>query len=122
MVAMMTNEPDSPAITQRFGEADEILYSAMSLWETARAVATKRDVSISLAIEETESFIDDFGLRLVTIGADEARAAVDAHRRYGKSIHSANLNMGDCFAYACAKTNNAMLLYKGNDFAQTDLA
>ena len=122
MVAMMTDEPDGPDIAERFGAADEVLYSAMSLWETVRAVATKRRVPVSLAQTEAESFVRDFGLRPVTIGEVEARAAIGAHERYGKGRHPANLNMGDCFAYACAKANNAQLLYKGNDFAQTDLA
>ena len=48
--------------------------------------------------------------------------ALDAFQRFGKGHHPASLNMGDCFAYACAKTNSARLLYKGNDFANTDLA
>ena len=48
--------------------------------------------------------------------------AVSAHARYGKGHHDARLNMGDCFAYACARTNNARLLYKGDDFSRTDLA
>ncbi|MEN2785286.1 type II toxin-antitoxin system VapC family toxin [Sphingomonas qilianensis] len=122
MVAMMTDEPDGFDIAQRFGAADEVLYSAMSLWETVRAVARKRRVPISLAQTEAECFVKEFSLRVVTIGDAEARAAIGAHERYGKGMHRANLKMGDCFAYACAKTNNAQLLYKGTDFAQTDLA
>ncbi len=50
------------------------------------------------------------------------RAAVDAYADFGKGRHLAALNMGDCFAYACAKANGAKLLYKGNDFTHTDLA
>ena len=49
-------------------------------------------------------------------------AAIDAHDRFGKGRHPARLNMGDCFAYACARTNNAPLLFKGEDFALTDVA
>jgi len=48
--------------------------------------------------------------------------ALDAYARYGKGRHRAALNMGDCFAYACAKANRAKLLYKGDDFVHTDLA
>lgn len=63
------------------------------------------------------------GLRLVPIGQAELVAALDAYQTYGRnSGHAAKLNMGDCFAYACTKTNNATLLYKGDDFAKTDLA
>jgi ribonuclease VapC len=45
-----------------------------------------------------------------------------AFERYGKGRHPAALNMGDCFSYACAKAYRVPLLYKGNDFPQTDLA
>lgn len=48
--------------------------------------------------------------------------ATAAYDRYGKGRHPARLNMGDCFAYACAKTHDARLLYKGDDFSKTDLA
>jgi len=49
--------------------------------------------------------------------------SVDAHRRYGKSQgHPAQLNMGDCFAYAVAISHRTTLLYKGDDFSKTDLA
>ena len=123
MVAMMIGEPGSPAIEERFGTADEILCSALSLWESARAVARKRTVPIPLASSEIDAFVTDFAIRLVPIGAVESRAAVDAYHRYGKGTgHPARLNMGDCFSYACAKTNVATLLYKGDDFLHTDLA
>ena len=123
MVAMMTGEPGSAVIEERFGAADEVLCSALSLWEAARAVARKRTIPISFAYSEIETFVTHFAMRLVPIGALESHAAVDAHNRYGKgSGHPAKLNMGDCFAYACAKANDAKLLYTGNDFANTDMA
>lgn len=123
MVAMMTAEPGSAAIEERFGAADHVLCSPLSLWEAARAIARKRTVPIALAFSEVEGFVADFAIRLVPIAAAEGRAAIDAHHRYGKGTgHPARLNMGDCFAYACAKANDAALLYKGNDFAHTDLA
>uniref|UniRef100_B0T062 PIN domain-containing protein n=1 Tax=Caulobacter sp. (strain K31) TaxID=366602 RepID=B0T062_CAUSK len=59
--------------------------------------------------------------QIVTIGAPEQAAAIDAHARFGKGVHTAKLNMGDCFAYACARTNGVPLLYKGDDFALTDI-
>ena len=46
----------------------------------------------------------------------------DAYAQFGRGRHPAALNMGDCFAYACAKSNQARLLYTGEDFAKTDLA
>ena len=122
MVAIMTGEPEAFSLEKRYGQAEAVLCSAMSIWETVRAVARKRKVGVAVVHAEVETFIVDFALRLVPIGESEIREAIMAHERYGKGNHPAKLNMGDCFTYACAKTNGAELLYKGNDFAQTDLA
>ena len=61
-------------------------------------------------------------MRLVPVGEAELRLALDAYVQYGKGRHKAALNMGDCFAYACAKSHGARLLYIGGDFTYTDLA
>ncbi|MEY4779870.1 MAG: hypothetical protein RLZZ607_1183, partial [Pseudomonadota bacterium] len=59
----------------------------------------------------------------VTITAAIGDAAIVTAQTYGRAVgHAADLNFGDCFAYACAKSRDAPLLYKGNDFSQTDLA
>lgn len=60
-------------------------------------------------------------ITIIEIGAREATMAVNAFARFGKGLHPAKLNMGDCFAYACAKTHGVPLLYKGDDFALTDI-
>ena len=123
MIAIMTNEPDALELEQRFGAGHERLCSALSLWETVRAVARRRKVPVFAAHAEVDSFVAGFTMRAVSIGPAEARLAVLAHERYGKGTgHPARLNMGDCFAYACAKANDARLLYKGDDFVHTDLA
>lgn len=123
MVAITTNEPGAFALEARFGADEQRLYSAITLWEAARAVARKRTVTLAEASAELQAFLSDFACRLVPIGAPEAEAAIVAQDRYGKGTRDpAGLNMGDCFAYACAKTNNARLLYKGDDFTHTDLA
>lgn len=67
-------------------------------------------------------FAQTYDIGLAAIGADEARLAIDAMARFGKGRHPAQLNMGDCFAYVCARTKNARLLHKGDDFSKTDLA
>ncbi|GAA0672029.1 uncharacterized protein with PIN domain [Sphingomonas insulae] len=69
-----------------------------------------------------DGFVQTAGLRMVPIGRTKRRRAVDAHARSGKGYHPARLNLGDCFAYACARTHHARLLYQGDDFSQTDLA
>jgi ribonuclease VapC len=122
-VAIIIKEADAFELEKVFGAAPRRYYSAMSLWEAARAISRLRDVPVTVAALEVRRFIVDFDMMPVPIGEDEARLAVEAHARYGKGTgHPARLNMGDCFAYACAKTNDARLLYKGDDFSQTDLA
>ena len=59
--------------------------------------------------------------QVLPIGEAEQIAALEAHARFGKGVHPAKLNMGDCFAYACARVHGAPLLYKGEDFALTDI-
>jgi ribonuclease VapC len=60
--------------------------------------------------------------QIIQISASIGREALTASRLYGRNRHPADLNFGDCFAYACAKAYRIPLLYKGDDFAQTDLA
>lgn len=64
-----------------------------------------------------EATIDE----VVPVDLDQARAAISAWRRFGKSRHPASLNFGDCFAYAVARMSDLPLLYKGDDFSQTDV-
>ena len=59
---------------------------------------------------------------MVAVDRDQAEAAQAASRRFGKRRHKAALNYGDCCAYALAKTRQLPLLFRGNDFAQTDIA
>jgi len=56
------------------------------------------------------------------LDAEQAALAADAFLRFGKGRHPARLNLGDCFSYALAKSMNAPLLYKGDDFSRTDIA
>ncbi len=70
-----------------------------------------------------DAFVEDLGAQEVAITSEIGRRAIDASAAYGKSVgHVADLNFGDCFAYACAKALDVALLYKGDDFAHTDLA
>lgn len=61
------------------------------------------------------------GIEIVEVDDDLAETAIAAYLRYGKGRHPAKLNFGDCFSYALAKKLNVPLLFKGNDFAQTDI-
>jgi len=68
MVAIMTGEPEAFSLEKRYGQAEAVLCSAMSIWETVRAVARKRKVGVAVVHAEVETFIVDFALRLVPIG------------------------------------------------------
>ena len=70
---------------------------------------------------EVDGLIEDIGIEIVPFDRAQAMVARDAFRRYGKGRHGAALNFGDCFIYALAKTLGAPLLFKGNDFALTDI-
>jgi ribonuclease VapC len=79
----------------------------------------------SLSGEEARRTVGEFlrtaNVRVVSIGEREAEIALRAFERFGKRRHPAGLNMGDCFAYACAKAHDAPLLFIGDDFSLTDV-
>ncbi len=121
LVAMIAGEPDGEALMVRLMADPDPLWSAMTEWETVLALCRSYRYPIERARQEVRDTATAAALRRVDIGNDESQVALDAYARYGKGRHDAKLNMGDCFAYACARTNDATLLYKGDDFARTDL-
>lgn len=92
--------------------------SSVSLVEASIVVHARQgpdaERDLGLLVEAT---IDD----LVPVDLDQARAAISAWRRFGKGRHPASLNFGGCFAYAVAGMSDLPLLYKGDDFSQTDV-
>lgn len=122
IVAIVDGEPEADELADAIEEHSDRCYCAVGAWEAAQAIARLRQMGITDSANVIASFIHEAGLRLVPIGENEAREAIVAASRYGRGRHPAQLNMGDCFAYACAKTNEARLLYKGDDFSTTDLA
>ncbi len=68
-----------------------------------------------------EILLQNISAEIVPINSKTADAAINAFARFGKGRHPAGLNMGDCFAYACAKELGVPLLFKGDDFAKTDI-
>ncbi len=122
IVAIVYGEPEADHFADVIESHDDRCYCAVGAWEAAQAIARLRKVNLQQAADAISSFAYEAGLRLVSNGEREGREAIVAAARYGKGNHPAKLNMGDCFAYACAKIHGAELLYKGNDFALTDLA
>ncbi|OQW46466.1 MAG: hypothetical protein A4S16_10715 [Proteobacteria bacterium SG_bin6] len=123
IVAMLREEEDALDLARRMDAADQLLWSPISCWESVVALARAPDITPALARAVVLAFGARYAIDTIMIGDAELAAAVDAADRYGKrSGHPAQLNMGDCFAYACARVAGARLLYKGNDFSQTDIA
>lgn len=82
------------------------------------AMGTKK---ADAGIEALNKLLADADTRIVPFDELQLRAACEAWKRYGKGRHPARLNFGDCCTYALAKVSSAKLLYKGNDFGQTDV-
>ena len=123
LIAILAEEADWEHQSDRLDEHSTLLWSPVSRWESVTGLRRRRELQLAEAKEILDDFEQENGVRMVPIGAREANLALDAFARFGKmTSHPAQLNMGDCFAYACAKANHAVLLYKGNDFAKTDLA
>src|SRR5262249_14866138 len=92
--------------------------SVVSYVETNMVIAGRRSDASSSKIDTT---LKALHLAVVPVTSGQANAAVATFLRFGKGRHSAGLNLGDCFAYALAKTRNLPLLFKGDDFSQTDI-
>jgi ribonuclease VapC len=122
LIAIITGEDGADRLADALGDDPERLCSALSVWETVAGLCRSYTFSVATARARVQAFLDVGRFKIVEIGAREAEIATDAYAQFGKGRHAAALNMGDCFAYACAKSNRATLLYKGDDFAKTDLA
>jgi ribonuclease VapC len=92
-----------------------VLISAGTVAE-ALIVAARRNVA-----EEMAKLIDGLGFEIVTVTPASARRIADAYERWGKGVHPAGLNFGDCFSYEVAKEHSCSLLFIGIDFSRTDL-
>jgi ribonuclease VapC len=117
LVAVVLGEPDAERLLATL-TAQPVTVSAVSLTEASIVVETRQGPDAARDLELLIAGVVDH-----TVAVDEAhaQAAVKAWRRFGKGRHPASLNFGDCFAYATAALADAPLLFKGNDFSQTDL-
>jgi ribonuclease VapC len=120
IVAMAFAEPEREAFSKFIERADKVLMSTVSVVETRMVVHGRRGQRAVMLVD------DLFRLpvfELVAPGPSEMDAAYAAFVMYGKgSGHPAGLNFGDVFSYALAKVRGLPLLYKGDDFSQTDVA
>jgi ribonuclease VapC len=120
IVAILTSEPEAEALIDRLERAIRPVTSAIAIFEATSGLCRRRHASVDEAEADVAEFLTQARITLVPIA--EANTALQAFSRYGKGRgHPAQLNMGDCFAYAVAKNYRTSLLYKGDDFSKTDI-
>jgi ribonuclease VapC len=115
LMAIVLNDPSADACIAAMEAEDDLLISAGTVAE-ALIVARRRNVG-----EEMERLIDELGFEIVSVTSASARRIAQAYAQWGKGVHPAALNFGDCFAYEVAKEHGCRLLYVGDDFGKTDV-
>jgi ribonuclease VapC len=121
LCAILLAEDDAFDLSRRLARYDQRTTSAMALWETALAVSRARRQHPVDAFQAAAGFLAAQSIAVLPVPPEAGALAVDAYARFGKGRHRASLNFGDCFAYACARHYGVKLLYKGDDFALTDV-
>jgi ribonuclease VapC len=123
VVATLTEEPDAAELLERMAGAPVRLTSALVILEAVMRLSTKLAADPVMVEALVERFMHEAGIDLAPMDANAARFAVKAFADYGKGRrYPAQLNLADCLSYGCAKALGVPLLYKGQDFARTDLA
>jgi ribonuclease VapC len=118
IVAILLDEPEHYDF-DRLIDADGVrLISVVTRVEAAFVVEGRRGHAGRLRLDR---FFELTAAEIVSVTPEQAELAVEAFRRYGKGRHPIGLNIGDCFSYALAKSIGEPLLFKGNDFSQTDI-
>ncbi len=115
LMAIVLGEAEADACIAALEIEDDILISAATIAE-ALIVAAHRNVG-----DEMAKLIDGLGFNAVAVTPAAARRVALAYARWGKGVHAAGLNFGDCFAYELAREHDCPLLYVGGNFAKTDV-
>jgi ribonuclease VapC len=118
LIAILFGEPEAISFSRAIADESRKLISAFNALETGIVVEAKKGEAGG---RELDLLLHRSQIEIVAINADQAELARTAWRKYGKGNHPAGLNVGDCCAYALAKYSGEPLLYRGNDFSQTDI-
>jgi ribonuclease VapC len=121
VIAIAAREPDALDIAAILESDPMRLCSPVALWESVAGLCRSYMFSVESGRERVKRLCTLFGVQIIGIGENEYGLALQAYAQFGKGRHPAALNMGDCFAYACAKAHDAALLFKGDDFSKTDI-
>lgn len=119
IVAILRFEPEADSFLDKIEAAHHVSISASNYLEVGIVLDGRQEGEFASQLDE---WLLEYSVDIVPTTALHARLAREAHRRFGRgSGHPAKLNFGDCFAYALAKETGEPLLFKGNDFTETDL-
>ena len=119
IIAVLRGEPDASTFARAIADATIRRVSAVNFVESAVVIDASKDPIASRRFDE---FVKEANISVEPVTADQAQIARAAYRDFGRgSGHPAKLNFGDCFAYALAKSFGEPLLFKGSDFAHTDI-
>ena len=118
LLAILQNEPERRAINEAVEAADTRAMSVAAFVECSIILEARYGPD---GVRDLDLYIAKAQVALVPVDAEQGHLARDAFRKYGKGRHRAGLNFGDCFSYALARSLAEPLLFKGDDFAQTDL-
>jgi ribonuclease VapC len=122
LIAILNDEPEAGEFLERFGRAsrggERAAITAANLFELMLVIDSRKDDVLSASVD---ALLNALGVAVVAVDSELATQARQANRTYGRRFHSARLNSGDCFAYALAKQTGEPLLFKGDDFSQTDI-
>jgi ribonuclease VapC len=121
IIAILTYEDEKTYFELKLKGAEAVVTSPLAIYEAVVGVARKLSCSISDAQSAVSKFVTETEARIASIDEAIGDAALVAFDKFGRGRHRAGLNMGDCFAYACAKTHRVPLLFKGDDFVHTDI-
>ena len=118
VVAILLREPDARRYARAIQTTSPCRISVANVLEAFIVVESRGGVEAGYALD---SLLEQGNIELVPVTAEQLAAARRAWRRFGRGNHPAGLNFGDCFAYALAEISGEPLLFKGADFAQTDV-
>ena len=118
LLAILQDEPERRAFNEAIEAADSRSVSVATFVETSIVLEARFGAG---GVRDLDLFIERAGIELIDVDVEQARTARRAFARYGKGQHKAGLNFGDGFSYALASVRGESLLYKGADFARTDV-
>lgn len=121
IIAIIAQEQDWLSLAARLERAERVHVSPLSIWEATVGLVRERKCPLEEAEQLVRAFIEQTGATVIPITDSIGHEALKAFERYGKGRHKAKLNFGDCFAYACARVHGVPLLFKGDDFSETDI-